>query len=151
MFMERTRWTIIKDFPVWVEVLARFYFSINFWALSSSFCCIIVASSPSLMIIFSFFYILCTSSSSSRCSAKACWASLWYLIYHLFGMDLLRSISNLQFQNIFLLVLKQCSETCVIIGSRSKLFVDRWHIMGAFAVWVYIGLCNWPHRWVDGA
>ena len=143
---ERTRWTRSKDLPVGVDVLARYYFSINFWASSSSCCCIIVASSPSLMIICSLSSRFCTSSYPSRCRAKAIWASLGELIYHLFGTDLLRSISDRQFRKFVLLVLQQCSEDCVVIGGSSKPFVDRWPYMGVFDVWKDIGLCHWPQR-----
>ena len=146
---ERTRWTRSKAFPVSVDVVACYSFFINFCAFSSSWCCRIVASSPPLMIICSFYFILFTSSSSSRCSAKASSASLGELISHFFGTDMLQSIFDRQFRKKILLVLQQCSKDFVVIGGRSKPFVDRWTYMGVFAVWGDIGLFHWPCRWVD--
>ena len=126
--------------------MACCYFSINFCALSSSCCCIIVANLPSLVIMFSFLSRFLTSSSSSHCSAKSRWSSLeiyvlsfggleiaisayhsWgELIYHLFRTDFLRSILwpifGCQFQKVFLVVLQQCGEYCVVIGGRSTPF-----------------------------
>ena len=148
---ERTHWTRSKAFPVGVDVLDGYSFSTDFCASSSSCCYIIVESLPSLMITCFFSSRFCTSYYSSRCSAKASWASLGELIYHLFGTDLLRSIFNCQFRKVVLLMLQQCSEDCVIIDGRSKPFVDRWPYTGVFAVWGDIGLCHWPRRWVDGA
>ena len=148
---ERTRWTISKAFPVVINVMARYSFSIDFCASSSSWCCIIVASSTSLVIICSFSSILCTSSSSSRCSAKAIWASMGQLIYHLLGTDFLRSIFERQFRKVVLPMLQQCSKDCVVIGGRSKHFVDILPYMGVFAVWEDIGLFHWTRRWVDSA
>ena len=110
----------------------------------------IVASSPSLRISCSFYSRFCTLSSLSCCSANASWASLGELIYHLFVTGLLRSIFDCQSRKVVLLVLQQCSEDYVFIGGRSNPFVDRWPYMGVFAVWGDIGLCYWPHRWVDG-
>ena len=72
---ERTRWKRSKALPVGIDVMDRWYFFINFCAVSSSCCCIIVEKLPSLMIIFYFFSIFCTSSSWSRCSSKASWSS----------------------------------------------------------------------------
>ena len=141
---ERTRWTISKALPVGIDVLARYYFSVNLCASYSSCCCIILASSTSLIIICSFSYILCASSFSSHCSAKASRASLGELIYHLFGTDFLWSIFDRQFRKVALLVLQQCSEDCVVIGGKSKLFDDIWPYMGIFAVWGDIRLCHWP-------
>ena len=132
---ERKLWMRGKSSPVGVDVVARYYFSIYFCASSSSCCCIIVASSPSIMIICSFSSILYTSSSSSRCSAKASWESLGDLIYHFFGSDLLRFIFDRKFRKVVLPVLQQCSEDCVIIGVRSKTFVDRWPYMVVLTVW----------------
>ena len=79
---ERTRWTISKASPVGVDVVARYYLSINFCASSSSWSYIIVASLPSLVIICYFFSRFGTLSSSCRCRAKAIWPSLGELIYH---------------------------------------------------------------------
>ena len=148
---ERTCWTRNKAFPVSIDVVARYSFSIDFCVSSSSCCCVIVSSLPSLMIICSFFSRFCTSSSSSCCSARANWASLGELIQHLFGTDLLRSIFDCQFLKAVLLVLQQCSKDCVVIGGRSKHFVDILPYMGVFAVWEDIGLFHWTRRWVDRA
>ena len=148
---ERTHWSRSKSFPVGVDVVARYYLSINLCASSSSFCCIILERSPSLMIICYFASRFCTSSTSSSCSTKVCWASMGELIYHFFGTDLLRSIFDRNFRKSVLLVLQQCSKDCVVIGGRSKPFVYIWPYMGVFAVWGNIGLCHWPWRWVDGA
>ena len=150
-YKERTIWTRSKSIPFGVDVLARFFFSVNFWASSSSCCYIMMEILPSLMIICSFFSIFCTSSSSIRCSPKASWASLGELIYHLFGTDLLRSIFDRQFWKVVLLVLEKCSKDCIVIGGRSKPYVDRWSYMGVFTVWGDMGLCHCPRRWVDGA
>ena len=124
-----------KAFPVGVDVVSCCYFSVNFCALSSSCCCIIVTSSSSLVIVCYLSSRFCTFSSPIRCSAKASWASLGELIYHLFGTDLLRYIFNPQFRKVFLLMLQICSEGCIAVGGRSKPFVDRWPYMGVFAVW----------------
>ena len=133
---DRTLWTIIKDFPVVIDGMARYSFSIGFCGLSSSCCYKIVASSPSLGIICSFSPMFCTSSSSSFCSVKVSWAYLGELIQHLFGTDLLRSIFDRQFQKFVILVLQQCIKYCVVIGGRSKCFIDRCPYMRVFAVWV---------------
>ena len=45
-----------------------------------------------------------------------------YMIYHLFGTDMLQSILNRQFQKVVLLVLQQCSKDWVVIGGRSTTF-----------------------------
>ena len=87
---ERKTLTRSKAFPVGIDVVTRYYFSVYFCASSSSCCCIIVEILLSLMIICSFAFIYCTYSSSSRYRAKASWASLGELIYHLFGTDFLR-------------------------------------------------------------
>ena len=150
-FKERTRWMKSKSFPVSVDVVARYSFSVGFCIFSSSCCFVIVASSPSLMIISSFSFRFCTSYSSSRCSAKAIREYLGELNYHFFRTGFLRSIFDRQFWKVILLVLQQCSEDCVVIGGRSKTLVDVWTYMGIFVVWGYIGLCHWPRRWVDGA
>ena len=141
-------WTRSKAFSVSVDVIARYSFSVNFCASSSSCCCTIVTSSPSLMIVCSFSSRFCRSYSSSRISAKESWAYLGELIYHLFGTYLLRSIFDRQFRKVFLLMLQQCSKDFVVISGRSKPFVDRWPYMCVLAVWVDIGLCHWPRRWV---
>ena len=148
---ERTHWTRSNAFPVDVDAVAQYSFSVDFCALSSSCCCIIVASSPSLIIICSVASRLCTPSSASCCSSKASWASLGELIYHLFRTDSLRPVFDRHFRKLVLLVLKLCSMDCVVISGRSKPFIDRWLYMGVFAVWGDIRLCHWPRRWVDGA
>ena len=131
---ERTLWKRSKPFPVGVDVVARYYFSIYFCASSSSCCCIIVARYQSLMIICSFSSIFCTLYSSSRWSAKARWEYMGELIYHFFGTYFLRSIFDRQFRKVVLLVLQQCSKDCVVIGGRSKPFVDIWPYMGVLSV-----------------
>ena len=137
-FNRRKRWSRIKAFPVWVDVMARCSFSINLCASSSSCCCIIVASSTSLMIIFSFFTIFWTSSSSSPCSTKVSWSSLetdmlssggiemaiaayhslWELIYHFFGTDLLGSIFDLFLTVGFEKKISSCCNNAAIIASQ---------------------------------
>ena len=67
------------------------------------------------------------------------------------GKDLLWSIFECHFWKVFLLVLQQYSEDCVVIGGRSKPFVDRCPYTGVFAVWKDIELCYWPRIWVNGA
>ena len=52
------------------------------------------------------------------------------------------TIFDRQFRKVFLLALQQCSKDCVVIGGRSKPFVDRWPYMGVFTVWGDIGLCH---------
>ena len=148
---ENTRLTRIKAFPVGVDVVAWYYFSINFCAFSSSWCCIIVASSPSLMIICSFSSRFCTSSFSSRSSVLASWASLGELIHYFFGTYLFQFFFDCQFRKFVLLVLQQCSKGCVVIGSTLKPFIYRWPYMGVLNVWIDIGMFHWPRRWIDGA
>ena len=116
---ERTRWMRSKAFPVVVYVVARYSFSIDFCASSSSCYCIIVESSSSIMIICSFASRFFTSFSSSRCSTKASWASLGELICHFSERICCDLIFDRQFRKVFLLVLQQCSKGCVIIGGRS--------------------------------
>ena len=91
-----------------------------------------------------------TAGRPRMLSSKVSWASLGELIYHFFGTDLLRSIFNRQFRKVFLLMLKKIRKDCIVISGRSKTSVDRWPYMGVFAVLGDIGLCHWPHRWVDG-
>ena len=55
---------------------------------------------------------------------------------------LLQIIFDRQFRKVVLLVMQKYGKDCVIIGGRSKPFVDRWPYMGIFAVWVDIGLCH---------
>ena len=43
---------------------------------------------------------------------------------HLFF--LLKIIFDRKFRKVVLLVLQQCGEDCVIVGGRSKSFVDKW-------------------------
>ena len=136
---ERTRWTRSKALPVAIDDMAHCSFSINFCAYSSSCCCIIVAKLPSLIIICSFLSRFCTSSSSTRCSAKARRLSLeitalfsggldmaiaayhhWReLIYHLFRMDLLRSIFDLFSSVGFEKLSSWCCNNVTIIASLS--------------------------------
>ena len=150
-YKERTRWTRSKAFPVDIDFMACYYFSINLCALSSSCCCIIVASLSSRIIFCYLSSRFCSSSYSSNYSAKVSWSSLGDPIYHLFGTDLLRSIFNRQFRKVVLLVLQQCSNACIFIGGRLKTFADRWPYMSVFSVWWYIRLWYGPRRWVDGA
>ena len=65
-----------KAFPVSVDAMTRYSFSVDFCGFYSCCCCIIVANSPPLMIICSLLSIFCTSSSWSRCSTNAIWESL---------------------------------------------------------------------------
>ena len=130
-------WTISKDFPVGIDFMAHFSFSVCFFTSSSSCCCIIVEKLPSLMIICYFLSILCTASSSSRCSAKVRWAYLeiyalpsggiemaisaynyWgELIRHLFGTDLLRSIFDLFLTVSFERLSSSCCNNTAMIAS----------------------------------
>ena len=135
--MESTRWTISKAFFVIIDVMDRCYFSVDFCALSSSFCCIILESSPSLMIISSFYYIFCTLYSSSLCSAKASWTSLDISALYFGGIEttILPIISEqsyftvcseiiccdlfwLSVSKIVLLMLQQYGNDCVVIYGR---------------------------------
>ena len=52
----------------------------------------------------------------------AVYHSIGELIYHLFRTDLLQSIFDRQFKNVFLIMLQQCSKDCVVIGVRSTHF-----------------------------
>ena len=146
---ERTRWTRMKAFPVGVDVVARYYLSIDFCTSSYSCYWIIVEISTYLMIICFLSSRFFTSSSSSCFSSKVIWASLGELIYH-FWNGFVAIYFRPSVSKNFPPHAEKCSKDCVIIGGRSKTSVDRWPYMGVFAVLGDIGLCHWPHRWVDG-